>query len=398
MKNIYGILVWFTATLFVTYAFCLNTAAAVFADSIKTSLSASDLETSLAVGSFVLGFAGMQIPAGYLLDNYSPKWVVSIGVFLLALGNLLISFAGSITLFSLANLIQGIGGSFAFIAAGVLISQWFDKKMFPVLFGLTQTISCCLASVAHYIFVHVLKMISWNLLYQYLSIFGFILFIITLIIIKKPQNYPVTKTIALRQSLSIVLKNKQIWLCAIAAATSFGILIAYGSFWYVPIQAFYAINNDDALIISGMIFIGIGFGTPILGWLSNKMHSRKMLIHISLVVGNMMLLLAIYLPHFNISTLIIIKTISFLVGFLLSGAMLFYTIVSEISSNTTRGVALSLTNTLVFLMNTIMMFIPYLFITTISKSFFTYLWILPFSIMISILLVYFIHDSYKKGE
>jgi MFS family permease len=149
------------------------------------------------------------------------------------------------------------------------------------------------------------------------------------------------------------------------------------------------------MIISAMIFFGIGIGTPLLGWFSNLVKSRTMIIHISLVLGTMALLLGIYLPHFNVTTLIPIKIISFLIGFLLSGSMLFYTIVSEISSDSTRGVAISFLNTGVFIFNTLMLFIPYLFITSISKEFFTYLWVLPFCSLISIMLLYFIKDTYR---
>ena len=207
-------------------------------------------------------------------------------------------------------------------------------------------------------------------------------------------NYKMSGTLSLKKSLSVVLKNPQVWLCAIAAATSFGVLIAYGSYWYTHVQSYYSVSTDDALIISGMIFAGIGIGTPLLGWLSNIIKSRVMVIHLSLVLGNMMLILGIYLPNFDIDTLVIIKIISFFIGFLLSGSMLFYTITSEISTDATRGVALSVTNTGVFLFNTLMMFIPYLFMTTASTTFFTYLWVLPFCVMISILLIYFVKDSY----
>jgi MFS family permease len=87
-----------------------------------------------------------------------------------------------------------------------------------------------------------------------------------------------------------------------------------------------------------------------------------------------------------------------MIGFFLSGSMLFYTVVSELSADNTRGVALSLLNTIVFLFNTAMLFIPYLFITAASTEFFTYLWILPFCVMFSILLVYYIKETYTKGS
>ncbi|MDR3477668.1 MAG: MFS transporter [Gammaproteobacteria bacterium] len=393
MQKCYGWFVWFIATLFVVYSFCLNTASAVFSDAIKTSLHASNLGVSMATGTFILGFACMQIPAGYLLDKFNARMIVSGGVLLLALGNILISFTDNLLLYSFSNFIQGIGASFAFVAAAVLISQWFSASKFPVLFGLTQTLSCILAGIIHYYFSIALTTHTWNEIYRIIAMFGLVLFILSIAIVKSPTNERPEESLSLKESLKAVFKNKQILLCSIAAATSFGVLLSYAGLWYLRVQTFYAVANPQAVIISGMIFLGIGVGTPLLGWLSNIMKSRVMVIHLSLCIGTMTLLLGLYLPHFDIDTLLITHVISFLIGFCLSGSMLFYTMVSEMSNNATRGVAISVLNTAVFLFNTFMLFIPYLFITVISGDFFTYLWILPFFILFSILILYFIKDT-----
>jgi MFS family permease len=395
-KEVYGFIVWFIATLFVVYSFCLNTAAAVFAIAIKTSLHATDLGVSIATGAFILGFACMQIPAGYLLDKFNARYVISSGVFLLALGNISISFADNLIVFTISNFLQGIGASFAFVGAGILISQWFSAKIFPILFGLTQTLSCILAGIIHYFFTLILATHTWIDIYRALSVYGLVLFILSFCIIKSPSALKKNKNVSLKNSLQSVLANKQIWLCTIACALSFGVLLAYASFWYVQVQKFYGVQNLEAVIISGMIFAGIGIGTPLLGWYSNMVKSRIMVIHLTLVLGTMFLMMGLFMPHFNTPSLIPIKIISFFIGLLLSGSMLFYTVVSEISSNTTRGVALSVLNTGVFLLNTLMLFIPYLFKTTVSVQFFTYLWIMPFSVMIAILVLYFVKDSYKS--
>ncbi len=165
MKNIMGFFIWFIVTLFVVYAFFLNTAGAVFADAIKNYLHLSDIGAAFAVGSFVLGFAFMQIPGGYLLDRFPIRIVASSGLFLLAAGNLALSFAGNLPLFALANFVQGLGASFAFIAVGKLIGEWFPPKMFPILFGLTQTISCLLTALIHYFLIQALEVVSWQSIY-----------------------------------------------------------------------------------------------------------------------------------------------------------------------------------------------------------------------------------------
>lgn len=393
MERSYGYIVWLTVTLFVVYAFCLNTAAAVFADTVRITLGADNFNISLAMSAFIFSFACMQIPAGYLIDKFNPRIIVSASILLLALGNILISFANSLTLFTLANIVQGCGASFAFVSSAVLISQWFSELKFPILFGFTQTMACVLSGVIHYYFTVQLDSYSWNDIYRSLSLFGFFLFVLSLLTIKSPPGYIPEANVSLKKSLSTVLKNKQIILCTAAGAMSFGVLLAYAGLWYIKIQSYYLVANIQAVIISGMIFLGMGIGTPLLGWLSNKVRSRVMIIHVTLCLGTMSLILGIYLPHSNSQSLLLVQIISFLIGFFLSGSMLFYTMVSEVSTDATRGVAISVLNTAVFLFNTLMMFFPYLFLTSYSKEFFTYLWTLPFFILMAILLLYFIKES-----
>ena len=375
MRTVTGLIIWLVSALFVIYAFCLNTAAAVFAGAVETSLHLSSVQAAYAVGAFTIGFALMQIPAGYLLDRFNTKIILSAGVLMMAIGSLLISHANGLLLFSIANLIQGMGGSFAFIGTGILISKWFAPRIFPILFGLTQTLSCVLTGAIHYIFKNALLTHSWNILYRDLSMFGFALFIATALIVKAPKTLEKPATVSLGKALSTVFSSPQIWLCAVAAATTFGTLLAYGGFWYLNVQNYYAVSMSSSLILSAVIFIGIGIGTPMLGWISNLIRSRKAVISITLALGNMVLLMGLYLPHFNLPGYILIDTISFLIGFLLSGSMLFYTVVSEISNDQTRGVALSFTNTGVFLFNTALLFIPNFFMTASQNNvFFTYLW------------------------
>jgi MFS family permease len=350
---------------------------------------------AFAVGSFVLGFACMQIPAGYLLDRFPLRFAASGGLFLLALGNLALTFSTNLPLFALSNFIQGLGASFAFIAVGKLIGEWFAPKMFPILFGLTQTISCILTAIIHYYLVIALQVISWQTIYLEFSLFGFALLIMMLLFIKNAPKAKASPLLSFQKSLSTVLKNRQIWLCAIAAATSFGVLVAYASFWYMKVEKYFSVDLSTSLMVSGMIFVGIGIGTPFFGWLSNKIKSRKLGIHLSVVPGTIFLIMGLYLPHFDINMYIPIIAVSFCLGFFLSGSMLYYTCISEISSSNTRAVALGLINSSVFIFNTLLLFLPQFLITRTSKTYFTYLWVLPVCVLVSIFLAHFVKETYS---
>ncbi len=394
-KNTNGLIVWFIGTLFVVYAFFLNTAGAVFADPIMNDLKLSTVGTAIAIGSFILGFACMQIPAGYLLDRFPLRNAAAGGLFLLTFGTFLVTFATNLSCFALSNFVQGLGASFAFIAVGKIIGEWFAPKYFPILFGLTQTISCVLTAIVHYYLIDALEEVSWQTLYLYFTCFGFALLLATFFFVSSPPDVKPAKLLSFGKSLDTVCKNKQNWLCALAAATSFGVLIAYASFWYMEVEKYYLVDAHEALIISAMTFIGIGVGTPFFGWISNKIKSRRLAIHISVVIGTIFLMMGLYLPHLNIDSYLPIQTISFFIGFFLSGSMLYYTCISELATSNTRGFALGMINTFVFLFNSALLFIPPLFITESSTTYFTYLWVLPVGILISIFLAYFVKETYS---
>lgn len=396
MKMLQGLVAWLITTSYVVYAFTLNTAASVFSPAIQSGLSLTSTQSTLAVTWFIIAFALFQIPAGWLLDRYPSRFVVSAGVFILAAGNLLISHATSYYLFSAANFVQGIGASFAFISAGILVAQWFSARLFPVLFGLTQSVACTMAAVLHYYFSMSLTSMSWQALYLQIFYAGCLIFIASICFVKNPETKATNSHTGFLDSIKKVGKNPQLWYCTIALATSFGVLLAYAEFWYNDVQIFYGINPSESMITSGMIFVGIAAGTPFMGYFSNLVLSRIMIIQISLALGVMCLLAGIYLPHFPFESLLPLKTISFFIGFFLSGSMLFFTIVNEIFPEQVKGIALSISNTGLFLVNSLLLFAPYCLTT--SKVFFTRLWLLPAILMIAFIFLYFIKESWPETQ
>ncbi len=387
------ILIWFVATLFVIYTFTLGTAASVFSDAIQQSLHLSPAQTSLSFGLFVIGFACMQLPAGFLLDRYNTRYVLSAAIILMMLATFLASIAKSGTLFGIGNFLEGMAGSFDFVCVSVLVAQWFSPRMFPILTGLTQTLACFAVAGLHYALSLDLQSHSWQGIYHHFIAMSVILLILTFIFVRTPPQFHQEFTLSFKQALGRVLRKKQNWLCSLGAGTSFGLLLSYASFWYTQIDKHYAISNIENAMIGGCIFLGIGVGTPLLGYLSNLLHSRKTVLHVSLCLGIMVLMLGLYLPHFNTPSLLPSKIIAFFIGFFLSGGLLYYTVVSESTDHDTRGLALSMTNTFTFLFNTLSLMIPYLLLTQMSKTYFTYLWIYPGCAILTLVFNYFIKET-----
>ncbi|MFC2101750.1 nitrate/nitrite transporter [Bacteroidota bacterium] len=392
IQNPYGYVVWFVISLFVVFAFSLNTAAGVFSGAIEHTLNLTNTQTTIAMGAFIIGFALMQIPAGALLDRFSNKLFVSCAILIMATGAFLISLSSTIVTFSLANLVMGIGGSFAFVAAGKSISKWFSLAAFPIMFGLTNTLSCLSTGFIHGLLIDQLAVRSWETIYLFLALTGVVLCGITVIFFREPKS-KVTKESSekapsLISSVMVVVRIPKLWLCSLSAGLSFGALLAYVSFWYVKVEDFYHVQEHNIIFLATLTFIGIGLGAFFWGFVAKYVRPLTTLIHSTLILGTLFLLLGIYLPHFNINTLIFAETIAFCIGFFLAGSQLFYTIAAEMVPKHLTGIALSVVNTVVFLVNTLLLSLPYVF-KTATSTFYNTLWLFPFCIVLSIgLLVY----------
>ena len=390
-----AVVIWIILTLFVVYSFSLSTATGVFLPSVRESLGLSDIIATYVLQAFVIAYALMQLPAGYLIDNLRARWVVSIGVCFLAIGALLQSMSSTIGLFVAANFIQGIGGAFSFIAAGALIGQWFPFKQFPIWFGLTQAVSCILTGVIHSIFTDLIEVHSWNAIYRVLAFIGFALAALCFVFVRNPKTYTPVKQSFLKP-LAAVLKNRQIWLFSAIGLTSFGVMLAYANVWLIEVQKYHAVSMLNSVRVSAYLFAGIGIGTPFLGWLSNVVKTRKGVLHTSLCIGTIFMLAALYLPHFATPTLVIANTVSFGIGFFLSGSMLIYTCAGEIVSGSLRGMAIGLINMFVFVGSTLISSLPYMMVT--SEVYYTKLWVIPVLLIMSIALVYFVKETYDSNK
>ena len=403
MKDKYGFVVWFVASLFMIYSFSLNTAAGVFSEPIQKALNLTSSQATIAVSCFVIGFALFQIPAGILLDKFNNRIVLCFAILILSLGCFLTALSKNLLFYSLANIVQGIGASFAFTAVGKAVSCWFSITLFPIMFGLSQTLSCFLSGAIHVALSRALEVMSWNKVYIILTGAGVIVFLMNLLFFRSGRagasgddNAENAEMISLFPSLLKVVKNRQVWICTIVASFSFGTLLAYSGFWYSGITKHYHVGITPTSVIGILLFTGIGIGTPLWGAVSNWVKTKKIVMHVTLSVGLIFMILVVYLPHYHFESQLIAYVNNFFVGLLLSSAMLSYSAIAEMLPPEVTGMAIAFVNMFVFIVNTIYLSLPYsLFIK--GADFQEVYWLFPVSIALSICFLVFIkEESYHK--
>ena len=82
-------------------------------------------------------YAGMQLPAGRLLDRFGARLVIGCGSAVMAAGQLLLAFADSVPLALVARVLIGAGDAGIFISAVRLVAQWFPPMRAPLMVQVT---------------------------------------------------------------------------------------------------------------------------------------------------------------------------------------------------------------------------------------------------------------------
>lgn len=82
-------------------------------------------------------YAGMQIPAGVLLDRFGSRRMIAAGALILAVGQAVLATTESLPIAYLARILVGTGDALTFISVLRLVPVWFAPRRVPVVSQLT---------------------------------------------------------------------------------------------------------------------------------------------------------------------------------------------------------------------------------------------------------------------
>ena len=200
--------------------------------SSEFNLNAGDL--GLLAGGYFLGFATMQIPLGYLLDNYGPKKIVSSFLFIAIIGTLSFASAQNFSGLLVSRVLIGIGVSACLMGPLTGYRIWFKDKY-------QQRSNSWMLMVASLGFVFstlpvqiLLPFFGWR--YIFFTIAGLIVICIFLLFIFLPnwENQNSTKITNKSGNLSEVWSNKFFQSTIPLGLFNYGGIMAIQTLWAGP--------------------------------------------------------------------------------------------------------------------------------------------------------------------
>ena len=300
--------IFFLAASFYLYEFILQVAPSVMAESMMRTFGVTGEGFGFISAFYFYAYAPAQLPAGVLYDRYGPRKLMTFAIILCALGSAFFASTDSVLTASMGRFLIGIGSAFSFIGVLVLLSRWFPPYYFAILAGVAQLMSSVGAMFGEMPLASLINLVGWRAASFILAGVGFILAIFFWIFIRDyphQQNQSVPNQY-LRDEwkrLVAVCKHRYTWFIGAYAFSIWTPIAVFAALWGVPyLQEKYQISVLAASGLCSMIWLGIGIGSPLLGWLSDKLESRRIALITSSVLGLSATLVLLYLPGLSLTT------------------------------------------------------------------------------------------------
>ncbi|PRB01978.1 MFS transporter [Microbacterium sp. MYb72] len=135
-------------------------------------------------------YGGMQIPVGVLLDKYGSRPIMTIGMILMAAGQLTMAVSPSIGIAILARILLGAGDAAIFPAVLRLVATWFPAQRGPLMVQFTGILGQAGQLVALVPLAAFLHATSWTVTFGSIAGLGVLFAILVFLVIR---NHPLER-------------------------------------------------------------------------------------------------------------------------------------------------------------------------------------------------------------
>jgi len=260
-------------------------------------------------------YAVMQLPAGLLSDSIGPRKTVTLFLFIAALGSILFGISSNIRIAFAGRILVGFGVSMVFIPTMKIFSEWFRKQEFAQMAGILNAVGGAGVLAATWLLALMTDIFGWRLSFILIGGITCSISILSWVVVRdRPQDkkWPAIseienrlknsqfsiREISLMEGVRKVLSERHFWPLAIWFFFNCGIFFGFGGLWSGPyLMDVYGISRKEAGSILSMIAWGMIIGSPLLGFLSDRLlKSRKKPFILSTTVLTILLLFLYIFP------------------------------------------------------------------------------------------------------
>jgi MFS family permease len=351
-----GWLVILTASLFFFYEFIqLNLFNAIDVQLMQAfHLNAPQLGQLASM--YFYANALFLFPAGILLDRFSTKKLLLAAVFGCTIGTFIFAIATSFFLAAAGRFLVGLSASFCFLSCIRLASRWFPPSKMAFVTGIVVTMAMLGGLVAQTPLALLTHYLGWRNAVLLDTALGFFVALAILLIVQdRPPNSHAhaeaekahLQSLGFWRSVKLVLLNRNNWLGGIYTSLMNLPVFLLGALWgmHYLVQVHH-VTWVQASYATTLFFVGVIFGSPVFGWLSDHIGRRVLPMILGAIASLGVMLILMLTPHLSLTSLIILF---FLIGFVTSSQVLSYPTIAELNPIALTGTAVSVASITIML-------------------------------------------------
>ena len=340
------IIAWILSLIFYFIDYATRSAPSLMLTELADLYNVNNESIISIVSSYYITYSICALVAGICLDKFGAKYSMFAGSFILGIGCILFILASE-TAGVTGRLLQGAGSAFAFPGAVYLIAKGFDAKHLATAIGFTQCIGMLGGAAGQFVVAPLLDNgLSYTNFWIISGILCIIPAILMLLIIPKPkaEQSLEDKKISFIQPFKIIFTNKDSWLSGIISGLIFAPTTIFFMTWAVKFfEQDLNLAHSDSAIIASMTALGWVVGSPLMGYITDKIGKRKPVIILGCLGMIIMLLQLIYFTE-----LLNVKATIFIFGIFSGVAMIPYSIIKEVNPDFVKGSATGVQNFITF--------------------------------------------------
>jgi MFS family permease len=351
--NLPYILAWAGCVLFYFLQYALRSAPGVMVPELTTAFGLSALGISSLIGLYYYTYSSFAILSGACFDRYGAKYVVPVGLILLAAGAAM--FGTGVAGAEGGRLLQGAGSAFAFTGCVYLATRGFPARFLATAIGVTQMIGMLGGASGQFVVAPMIHgLVSWQQFWIWGGAAAAVLAVVVWVV--TPSGHPARSAAqasiwSMFTPYKSVLSNPQSYLCGFAAGLLFLPTTIGDMIWGVSfLREGWHIDFAEAVNRASMVPLGWVIGCPLLGYLADHFGRRKPVLIGGALVMLVMAVIILYLPHGIVPPYFAGLTLGIASG----AAMIPYSIIKEVNADEVKGSATGAINFLVFTLSALM--------------------------------------------
>jgi MFS family permease len=406
------------ASLYFFYEFIQMNVFASIDRELMQAFNLSAPELGRLASMYFYANALFVFPAGVLLDRFSPKKLLLVALVFSTLGTLAFGLAQTYWVAALSRFVVGTGAAFCFLGCIRIASRWFPPKKMAFVTGVAVTMAMVGGLVAQTPFALLTNAVGWREAIILDAVLGIIIFFAMYYLVQdRPPNSQneiqaekaCLQSLGFWRSIRLVITNHYNWLCGLYTSLMNLPVFLLGALWGIHyLIEVHQLSVVQASYATTFFFVGVMLGAPAFGWFSDRIERRVMPMIIGAIVSLAVIAVLMLASHLSLVQLI---GLFFLIGFTTSSQVLSYPVIAELNPIALTGSAISIDSITIMLGGVIFQPLFGWFmelhwdhkivdgLRVYAPSDFTNaMLIMPIAFIISLLIAFFIKETYCKSQ